>query len=325
MGPVRLDMSGGCIVPRREGRLSRVKVFVIIPVHNRMHFTRACLGALRAQSFRDFTVVVVDDGSTDGTSDAIAEEFPTVRILKGDGNFWWTGAMNVGVGWVLARAKPQDLVLTLNNDSIPPPEYLERLLRAHAVAPQALIGSLVVSATDRKSIVDGGVTIDWKTAKYRTAGLGDVLDDGADGPPRLRCVDVLSGCGTLIPVTAFSRTGMYDEARLRHYGSDYEFARRALRAGFDLFVDWASPLYLWEVETGIHASVSRAGLGALLRSIWSIRSANDFRNRWRFAVAACPRWALPTYVPCDYTRVVIGSLRRYWSPTGSPGSNQGQA
>jgi len=68
-----------------------------------------------------------------------------------------------------------------------------------------------------------------------------------------------------------------------------------------------------EAETGIHASVSGAGLAGLLRSFWDIRSANDFRNRWRFAVAACPRWALPTYVPCDYARVVIGSTRRYRS------------
>ena len=290
-----------------------MSVFVIIPVHNRLELTRACLAALREQSFHDHTIVVVDDGSTDGTSAALTRELPTVRILKGDGSLWWSGAMNVGVGWALARAKPHDVVLSLNNDTIPPPGYLERLLKAHAVAPQAMIGSLLVSATDRQTIVDGGVTIDWATAKYRTAGRGDTMDVGAHAPPSLRRVDVLSGCGTLIPVCVFERIGTYDEVRLRHYAADYELARRALRAGFGLFVDWASPLHLWEAETGIHAFAGSAGFGGLLRSFWDVRSANDFRNRWRFAVAACPRWALPTYVPCDYARVVIGGLRRYRS------------
>ena len=290
-----------------------MSVFVIIPVHNRLEFTRACLASLREQSIRDFTVVVVDDGSTDGTGEALAKEFPTVRMPKGDGTLWWTGATNVGVGWALARAKPHDVVLSLNNDTIAPPRYLERLLKAHAVAPHALIGSLLVSATDRKTIVDGGVTLDWATAKYRTAGRGDTVDVGAHVHPSLRRVDVLSGCGTLIPVGVFDRIGTYDEVRLRHYAADYEFARRALRAGFGLFVDWASPLHVWEAETGIHAAAASAGFGGLLRSFWDIRSANDFRNRWRFAVAACPRWALPTYLLCDYARVVIGSLRRYGS------------
>jgi len=288
-----------------------VSVFVIIPVHNRLEFTRACLASLREQSVSDFTVVVVDDGSADGTSEVLAQEFPSVRVLCGDGSLWWAGAMNLGVGWALPRAKAQDVVLSLNNDTIPPPRYIERLLRAHAAAPDALVGSLVVSATDRRTIVDGGVTIDWAIAKYRTAGLGDVAEVGERGKPLFRGVDVLSGCGTLIPVRVFERIGLYDEVRLRHYGADYEFARRALRAGFGLYVDWASPLHLWEGETGIHASVASQGLGALVRSFWSIRSANDFRNRWRFAVAACPRWALPTYLPCDYARVVIGSIRRY--------------
>lgn len=292
-------------------------MFIIIPVHNRLEFTRACLASLREQSFRDFTIAVVDDGSTDGTSEALAREFPTVRILTGDGTLWWTGAMNVGVGWALTRAKPQDVVLTLNNDTICPPGYLEQLLRAHAAAPHALIGSLLVSATDRKTIVNGGVTIDWTTAKYRTAGRRDTVDVGVDVHPRLRRVDVLSGCGTLIPATVFECIAPYDERRLRHYAADYEFSRRALRAGFGLLVDWASPLHLWEEETGIHASAASAGLGGLLRSFWDIRSANDFRNRWHFGVAACPGWALPMYVPCDYARVVVGSVRRYMSRQSS--------
>lgn len=295
---------------RRHG--IEAHVYVVIPVHNRWAFTRECLaGLLGHDQALPLTIVVVDDGSTDGTSQAVAKEFPIVNILSGDGELWWTGAMNLGVGWALARAKPDDVVLSLNNDTIPPPQYVERLLRAHTAAPDSLIGSLLVGAGGRDTVVDGGVSVGWATAKYHTAGRGARVVVGATSNPDLRRVDVLSGCGTLIPVRAFRRTGPYYEKGLRHYAADYELSRRALRAGFGLYVDWSSPLFVREAETGTHASVADGGVTGLLRSFWDIRSANDFRVRWRFAVAACPRWALPSYVLSDYSRVVIGSIRRY--------------
>lgn len=297
-------------------------MFLVIPVHNRVSLTRTCLGALDRQTMRGFTVVVVDDGSSDGTGDTLVKEFPSVKHLRGDGSLWWTGAMNIGVAWVLGEAGPDDLVLTLNNDTVPPPDYVEGLLRAHEAAPDALIGSLLVRADDRLTIIDGGVHVTWLTAKYQTVGRGATVRQADTSKPQLMPVDVLSGCGTLVPVRAFRRAGPYDQERLRHYAADYEFSRRAHRAGFTLLVDWACPLYVHESETGIHASVGANGPRGLLRSFWNVRSANDFRTRFGFAMAACPRWALPLYVPMDYARVVVGSIRRYRSGTGNTGASK---
>ena len=300
--------------------LAEAHVFVVIPVHNRLALTRTCLAALDEQTTRNTTVVVVDDGSDDGTHEALSAEFPTVVVLKGDGSLWWTGAMNLGVGWVLGRAVPSDLVLTLNNDTIPPTDYVEGLLRAHELTPDTLIGSLLVQADDKRTIIDGGVHINWVTAKFHTAWRGIPLTIDERGGPQLHPVDVLSGCGTLVPVRAYRRVGPYDQDRLRHYAADFEFSRRAGRAGFDLAVDWNSPLYVHQAETGIHASVEDHGPLGLLRSFWSIRSANDIRTRLAFAMAACPRWALPLYVPMDLIRVTTGSLRRYRSGQRNAGT-----
>ena len=293
-----------------------MSVFVIIPVHNRLEFTRDCLASLREQSFRDFTIVVVDDGSTDGTSKALAEEFPAGRVLNGDGTLWWTGAMNVGVGWVMRRASDDDAIVTLNNATLPPPEYLDRLLVAQASQPGALVGSLLVSATDRRTIVDGGVRIHWPTAKYSSHHRAEPLPLRRGNHPDLYHVDVLSGCGTIIPVETFSIAGLYDERSLRHYGADYEFSRRAQAARFPLYVDKNSILLVHEHETGVHDVVGGRDLRALLRSFWDIKSANDLRVRWRFARRACPRRWQPTYIPCDYARVIVGSFRRHWTNRG---------
>ena len=61
-------------------------MFLVIPVHNRVSLQRTCLGALDRQTMhRGFAVVVVDDGSSDGTGDTLVKESPSVKHLRGDG------------------------------------------------------------------------------------------------------------------------------------------------------------------------------------------------------------------------------------------------
>ena len=297
----------------RAENVDRVSLFIIIPVHNRLEFTRACLTSLRRQSVRDFIVVVVDDGSTDGTGDVLAEEFPEVRVLRGDGTLWWTGATNVGVRWTMRRASDAAAIVTLNNDTLPPPDYIGRLLAAKASRPSALVGSLLVRAADRTTIVDGGIRISWPIAKYTSDQEKQALPAVRNPHPVFYRVDVLSGCGTMIPIRLFKKVGIYDERRLRHYAADYELSRRALAAGFPLYVDKTSILYVHERESGLHSAVGDRDLRALARSFWGIGSATDLRLRWRFARRACPRRWQPTYIPCDYARVLMGSLRRHWT------------
>ena len=101
---------------------------VVIPVHDRLALTRACLASLRAQTFRDFVVYIVDDGSTDGTFEALRADHPEVIVLRGNGHLWWAGATNRGVGRALREAGPSDYVLTLNNDAVAPADYLEKMV-----------------------------------------------------------------------------------------------------------------------------------------------------------------------------------------------------
>jgi len=68
-------------------------VYTIIPVHNRKEFTRNCLRSLQRQTVSDrLRIIVVDDGSEDGTDEMLAAEFPEVIVLRGDGNLFWTAA-----------------------------------------------------------------------------------------------------------------------------------------------------------------------------------------------------------------------------------------
>jgi GT2 family glycosyltransferase len=286
---------------------TEVHVFVVIPVRNRLAYTRACLSTLARQSL-DHTVVVVDDGSDDGTPEMVRAEFPAAVLLHGDGTLWWTGAMNRGVGWVLANAGARDAVVTLNDDTLLPRDYLSRLVQPLRDR-RALLGSVAVSETDGETIVNGGVRVDWWRAKFTPQHRGEVVPYAFPNGG-LHDVDVLSGCGTLVPLSAYLELGPYDQRHLPHYGADYEFSRRAVRAGYCVALNSDAVLFLRQEATGLHAAVGRDGVQVFLGSFVSRRSATNLSVRVNFALRAAPRAQLVPFLLCDLTRVVIGTSRR---------------
>src|SRR5450432_2590999 len=92
-------------------------VFIIIPVFNRIEFTLDCLRAVSRQTYKDCRIIVVDDGSTDGTAEKIATVFPQVEVLRGDGNFYWTKSLNTGIRYLKSEISENDFVLHINNDT----------------------------------------------------------------------------------------------------------------------------------------------------------------------------------------------------------------
>ena len=200
--------------------------------------------------------------------------------------------------------------MTLDNDTVPPPDYVEGLLRAHEAAPDALIGSLLVHADDRLTIIDGGVHVTWLTAKYQTVGRGATVRQADTSEPQLMPVDVLSGCGTLLPVR---RSVAQDRpTRALRPAADYVFSRRAPGR--------ASRSSL----TGLVPCTSRGEpaprlVGPTVPAVCGRSNIKSGRlpHAFGFAMAACPRWALPPTVPMDYARVVVGGIRRYRSGTGN--------
>jgi GT2 family glycosyltransferase len=98
-----------------------VRISIIIPCHNGIDDTRACLRALAEQSERDLEILLVDNGSRDG-SHLLSEEFPAIRVLRQGRNLGFAGGVNQGL-----RAAQGELIVALNNDSMPAPRMLEFL------------------------------------------------------------------------------------------------------------------------------------------------------------------------------------------------------
>lgn len=101
------------------------RVAVIIPTYNGARFLVPCLEALRRQTYRDFRVLVVDDGSTDETGAALQRDFPDVGLIRLPRNVGLARAQNAGIA-----ATETELVAVLNNDTEAEPQWLERLVAA---------------------------------------------------------------------------------------------------------------------------------------------------------------------------------------------------
>src|SRR5712692_1895165 len=139
----------------RDNELRQGKIYIVVPVFNRKSFTQRFLCCMREQTFRNFEIIVVDDGSTDGTSELIAEHFREVQLLRGNGNLWWTGAINLGIRHAMARAFDDDAVLVINDDLEVNSNYLETLHRLWKSLPKTLIGSVLVDIKSPEIIGDG--------------------------------------------------------------------------------------------------------------------------------------------------------------------------
>lgn len=276
-------------------------IHVVIPVLNRWHFTEPCLIALRRQTCREFKVVIVDHGSTDGTRQHIAALFPEVTLLHGDLSMWWTAATNMGVRHALADGT--DAVLTLNNDTVPSDDYIENLLAAaRAAGHDALIGS---TALDQRTgeIVSSGECVNWLFEQAESPRMPANGDRDA-----LVSCERYPGRGLLVPARVFKKIGLYDEVAFPHYLADYDFSQRARAAGFTLYCATAATLGTYPEETSGNALVKAKSLRHYAQHLFTRRGGAQLTSFYRYAFRHCPTYALPSFLMLGTARRVAG----YW-------------
>lgn len=211
-------------------------IYVVIPVHNRKKFTRQCLASLAKQDSNQFTVIVVDDGSSDGTSEMIRTEFPDTILLQGDGDLWWVGSINKGISVALSECKSEDYILVLNDDLIVETDYISSLADAAKNHPNAIIGSVETTVGSPNQIRSGGISVNWRTAKRKVINKDRLLGEFPKGYSIT--VDRLTGRGTLFPCQVFKDVGLYDDIHFKQCADTELPVRAYFRAGYPLYVSY---------------------------------------------------------------------------------------
>ncbi|MCD6519729.1 MAG: glycosyltransferase family 2 protein [Anaerolineae bacterium] len=252
-------------------------VSVIIPNWNGLALLRPCLRSLEEQTYAHFEVIVVDNGSTDGSAEMVQKEFPWVRLLVMAENRGYAGGCNAGI-----RLAEGDLLVMLNNDTEVDPHWLEALVDALERHPEAGSAASRIMIYDRPGILHSAGDL------YRRNGLPDSRGVWQPyAPPYDREEYVFGGCGGAVAY----RREMLEEIGL--------FEERFFLYCEDVDLNWRAQLAGWKCIYVPHAVVrhhlSATGGGALAsyyvgRNTWWVL-VRDYptpllRRYWRQILAA---------------------------------------
>ncbi len=276
-------------------------LYIVIPVFNRKKFTRECLLSLRKQTNQQFKVIVVNDGSSDGTAEMLRDDFPEVIVINGDGNLFWTAATNLGIRYALKQNAAY--VMTLNNDTLCPPDFIENMYYWAQKKQQALLGALALESSTNAPVY-GGENMNWLLNKFEPV-LHSLSPDKQHG---LHRVTHFPGRGLWIPKKVFDTIGLFDEKKFPHYYADYDFTYTATRAGFEVYCNYDSKLLTYPTESGDRQIRKKKTLKNYYNHLFGIRGGGNLINFTRFTLKNCPVYYIPLVLVNGYVRRVFGYL-----------------
>lgn len=208
-------------------------VAVVITSHNRKAKTVRCIAAAQESAAKcgiNLNVVLVDDGSSDGTPSEVVENFPRAVVLNGGGELFWTRGMALGQAYAIAMWSP-DYILWLNDDTNLSVDAIYRLLswaedlHLQAGTPIVVVGATVCPAS-KLLTYSGGV----KTSLIRRFRYRRVWSDEKANP-----CDVMNGNIVLIPRDVYQAVGNLDST-FEHAMGDTDYALRVWAAGYRVYV-----------------------------------------------------------------------------------------
>lgn len=261
-------------------------IYVVTAVHNRCSITKRFVLRLKEQTNQRFRLILVDDGCIDNTVEEVLKELPTTTILKGNGNLYWGGALQLAYKWLVRNGKDNNMVWIANDDTEFPSNYLEKAEKLIRENPQYMITGCGYSIHTREQI-DG--VIHWDLKK------GGIIS-------KLQAND-LGNCAStrslFFTIKQMKKVGGFHPILLPHYGSDYEWTLRAYRKGI-LICSFSELSYQYdEFTTGDNDLQTLT-----LKQLFSRRSIRNPIYRLCFVLLSTPMRYLPSHIAHQLGRYV---------------------
>ena len=231
------------------------KITVVIPNYNGIMFLRDCLQAL-AEQVADtpaYEVLVVDNGSADGSLELIEREFPWVKVIPLTQNTGFCHAVNVGI-----RSSKAPYVILLNNDTIVRPEFVYHLYKAMEEHKDAFSVSAKMLSWDKPELLDDAGD------RYCVLGWAFARGKGKPAEAYDKAAEVFSSCAgaAIYKRAVFKEIGLFDEQHFA-YMEDLDIGYRAKIYGYrNYYEPKAEVIHYGSASSGSQYNEFKTGLAA---------------------------------------------------------------
>lgn len=202
---------------------SSVKISVIIPNFNGLRFLKTCLDSLRKQSFGDFEVIVVDNGSSDGSIEYLAGNYPEAKVLSLTRNFGFSRAVNEGI-----KVSRGEYIALLNNDTETDPGWLQELHYALERNPELGFCASKMINYYHRDILDGAGDCFPRSCRPFKRGMGKKVFELYN---TTKLVFGASAGAAIYRNDLFEAVGLFDEDFFAYF-EDVDLSFRAQLLGF---------------------------------------------------------------------------------------------
>ncbi len=281
------------------------RIDVITLTWNQRRDTLECLASLSQLTYPNYRIILVDNGSTDGTVEAVRERYPAVTLIVNAHNLGFQGGFNVGLRHALNTGA--DYVFVMNNDTTVQPDILDELMKHAAPADVGMLSPKIYYADEPDRIWSVGG--DCHPITFEMTHKGDnQLDRGQWEQVIER--DFLVGCAMLMKRSLLEQIGLFDTGYHPIYYEDVDLCVRARRAGFRLLM--VPSAKMWH-----KVSASGGGSGSprerYLMARHSVRYFRKYIRGWRWLIVGPYRLgsAIKTSLKLARRRR-FESIRAYW-------------
>jgi GT2 family glycosyltransferase len=230
------------------------KVFIIVLNWNGHQDTIECIHSIRKINYPRYEIVIVDNGSTDGSEKILRHTFPDIKLIQTGANLGFAEGNNVGIRYAFKNGA--DYTVVLNNDTAVDEGFITELVNAAESDSSIGIASSKIYFYDRPDIIwYAGAVLDLKTGKSKHIGYNKKDLGQYDA---MRETDRACGCSMMISRRACETVGLMDPEYFC-YGEETDWSLRARIAGFKVvFVPGSK---VWHK---VSASTGGAGTGNYL-------------------------------------------------------------
>ncbi|MBS9523449.1 glycosyltransferase family 2 protein [Litoribacter alkaliphilus] len=212
--------------------MEKGKVVIILVNWNTYDYSRQCIEQLQQQYYSNVDILLVDNGSTDGSGEKLRKAYPKAVYFQNVDNLGFTGGNNVAMEY--AKTQGYDYVLLLNNDTFLEPDFLEKLVLAmEADSRLGAVQPLIFNHPEREKV--------WKSGGDFITTIASTISSSSIGSGVFN-TQWLTGCALMIRGEVLEKIGPLTPSYFAYF-EDVDYSFRIRKAGYDLGVVTESKIY----------------------------------------------------------------------------------